>query len=476
MTSALLAPVHHAPTATTRVADHWRGRPVAQAPDWPDRDLLDRVVGQLSTASTLVSPQECDELTTRLAQVARGEAFLLQGGDCAETFGGTSSLAIRRKLETLLQIAVVLTYAGSLPVVKVGRMAGQFAKPRSAPTETRDGVTLPAYRGDAVNGIEFTAEARRPDPRRLHEMYQASAATLAIIRAFLTGGYADLRQVHAWNQDFVARSPVGQRYERLADDIDRALRFVQACNMDLAGSRRVDLYTSHEGLLLDYEEALTRTDPRSGRRYAGSGHLLWLGERTRQLDGAHLAYLTTIDNPLAVKLGPKTTPDEVVAYVELLDPHRRPGRLTFIARMGAELVRDRLPALVEAARSVGGAVSWVSDPMHGNTITAPSGHKTRRFDDIVDEVTGFFEVHAALGTHPGGLHIELTGDDVAECVGGGEPVAFDDLHAGYESACDPRLNRSQSIELSFRTAELLHTHFRAARVAAPTSTEPSRPS
>ncbi|PSK61840.1 Phospho-2-dehydro-3-deoxyheptonate aldolase [Micromonospora sp. MH33] len=466
MTIALQAPAHHASTPIARPADHWRDRPVAQAPDWPDRDLLDRVVGQLSTASTLVSPQECDDLTTRIAQVARGEAFLFQGGDCAETFQGNSSLAIRRKLETLLQIAVVLTYAGSLPVVKIGRMAGQFAKPRSLPTETRDAVTLPAYRGDAVNGVEFTAEARRPDPRRLHEMYQASAATIAVIRAFLTGGYADLRQVHAWNQDFVARSPVGQRYERLADDIDQALSFVQACNMDLTGTRSVDLYTSHEGLLLDYEEALTRTDPRSGRRYAGSGHLLWLGERTRQLDGAHLAYLTTIDNPIAVKLGPKTTPDEVAAYIDLLDPHRRPGRLTFIARMGAEIIRDRLPALVEAAGSVGGTVIWVSDPMHGNTITAPSGHKTRRFDDILDEVTGFFEVHAALGTHPGGLHIELTGDDVAECVGGGEPVAFDDLHAGYESACDPRLNRSQSIDLAFRTAELLHTHFRAARAPA----------
>ncbi|MBM7081373.1 class II 3-deoxy-7-phosphoheptulonate synthase [Micromonospora humidisoli] len=459
MTRALLAAAHHVPTTDAPTADHWRGRPVAQAPDWPDSRLLDRVVGELSTASTLVSPQECDDLTDRLAQVAQGAGFLLQGGDCAETFGGTSSLAVRRKLETLLQIAVVLTYAGSLPVVKIGRMAGQFAKPRSVPTETRDGVTLPAYRGDAVNGIEFTAQARRPDPRRLHEMYQASAATLAIIRAFLTGGYADLRQVHAWNQDFVARSPVGRRYERLADDIDRALRFVQACNMDLAGTRSVDLYTSHEGLLLDYEEALTRTDPRTGRRYAGSGHLLWLGERTRQLDGAHLAYLTTIANPIAVKLGPATTADEVGAYIDLLDPQRRPGRLTFIARMGAQAVRDRLPALVEAAVSVGGVVTWISDPMHGNTITAPSGHKTRRFDDIVDEVTGFFEVHAALGTHPGGLHIELTGDDVAECVGGGEPIAFDDLHAGYESACDPRLNRSQSIELAFRTAELLHAQF-----------------
>ena len=412
-------------------------RPAAQQPDWPD-------------------PHALREVTRRLARVARGEAFLLQGGDCAETFDGTSPDAVGRKLETLLQMAVIFTYGASLPVVKVGRLAGQFAKPRSAATETRDGVTLPAYRGDAVNGAAFTAEARRPDPSRLHRMYHASASALGLVRAFVDGGYADLRQVHTWNQDFVRASPAGRRYARLADEIDRALRFMSACDVDLDEVRTVELFTSHEGLLLDYERALTRTDPRTGARYAGSGHLLWIGERTRALDGAHVDYFAGIRNPIAVKLGPASTADEALAYIERLNPDRVPGRLTFVVRMGAGLIRDRLPDLVEKVSAAGAPVVWVCDPMHGNTITAPSGHKTRRFDDILDEVAGFFEVHHALGTHPGGIHVELTGDDVTECLGGGQDLVFDDLAHGYESACDPRLNRNQSIDLAFRAVELLY--------------------
>ncbi|GIG90419.1 class II 3-deoxy-7-phosphoheptulonate synthase [Plantactinospora endophytica] len=469
MTKALLAPpAVGAPDE--RAGDEWRDRPAAQQPDWPDPSALRAVVRQLAGLPPLVTPEECDTLTDRLGQVARGRAFLLQGGDCAETFAGTSAAAVRRKLETLLQMAVVFSYAASMPVVKVGRMAGQFAKPRSAPTETRDGLTLPVYRGDAVNGVEFTPEARRPDPGRLHQAYQASAATLALIRAFVAGGYADLRQVHAWNQDFVARSPVGQRYERLADEIDRALRFLDVCHVDLSDLRTVELFTSHEGLLLDYESALTRTDPRTGGRYAGSGHLLWVGERTRALDGAHVAYLAGVRNPVAVKLGPSVGADEVLGYVERLDPDRVPGRLTLVVRMGAKRIRDRLPGLVQAVTAAGAEVVWVSDPMHGNTITAPSGHKTRQFDDILDEVAGFFEVHHGLGTHPGGVHVELTGDDVAECLGGGSAVALDDLGRRYESACDPRLNRGQSLDLAFRAAELFRGPRGTARRSDPAGT------
>ena len=447
MSQAMLSP---------RDSDQSPVRPAAQQPDWPDPDELRAVTRRLATAPPLVTPAECDLLTSRLARVARGEAFLLQGGDCAETFRGTSPAAIRRKLETLLQMAVIFTYGASLPVVKVGRLAGQFAKPRSAGTETRDGINLPAYRGDAVNGAEFTAEARRPDPRRLQQTYQASAAALGLIRAFVHSGYADLREVHTWNQDFVRASPVGRRYARLADEIDRALRFMTACDVDLSEVHSVEMFTSHEGLLLDYETSLTRVDSRSGGRYAGSGHLLWIGERTRALDGAHVDYFAGIRNPIAVKLGPTATADEALAYIDRLNPHREPGRLTFVVRMGAAHIRERLPALVEKVDAAEAAVIWVSDPMHGNTVTAPSGHKTRHFDDILDEVAGFFEVHHALGTHPGGIHVELTGDDVTECVGGGQDLVFDDLTHCYESACDPRLNRNQSIDLAFRTVELLY--------------------
>jgi 3-deoxy-7-phosphoheptulonate synthase len=412
----------------------------------------------LESLPPLVLAAECDQLKERLAAVARGEAFLLQGGDCAETFAGTSADSIGGKFRTLLQMAVVLTYAGSVPVVKVGRMAGQFGKPRSAATEVRDGVELPVYRGDAVNGIEFTAAARTPDPGRLLEAYRCSSATLNLCRSLAGGGYADLRQVHAWNQDFVAGSPAGQRYEELADEIDRAIAFMHACGADPREFRAVEFYSSHEALLLDYERALTRTDARSGRAYDLSAHLLWIGERTRALDGAHVEFARRIRNPLAVKIGPKTTAQDVLELLEVLDPEHESGRLTLITRMGAGRIRQALPPLVEKVAASGAVVVWVCDPMHGNTVEAASGQKTRYFDDVLDEVVGFFEVHRALGTHPGGIHIEFTGDDVTECIGGGDHIAESDLSHRYETTCDPRLNRGQSLDLAFRVAELYRRH------------------
>jgi len=448
--------------AAEGAADRWRSRPAAQQPQWPDEARLHEVTAHLATAPPLVFAEECDRLRERLGAVARGEAFLLHGGDCAEAFDGLSAQAIEAKLRTLLQMAVVLTYATAVPVVKIGRMAGQFAKPRSSPTETRDGVTLPAYRGDAVNDVAFTETARRPDPGRLLRMYDASANTLNLLRALTTGGYADLHQVHTWNRGFVDSSPAGRRYEALADEIERSLHFMRACGADPAALRTMEFYAGHEGLLLDYESALVRTDPRTGRRYATSGHLLWIGERTRALDGAHVEFFAGIDNPVAVKIGPGTEPDEVLAYARRLDPRGEPGRLTFVVRMGADRVRDRLPALIEKAAADGVRVAWVCDPMHGNTFTAPDGRKTRRFDDILDEVSGFFEVHHALGTHPGGIHVELTGTDVTECVGGSSELGLHDLPLRYETVCDPRLNHGQSLDLAFRTAELLRTSRGAA--------------
>ncbi|HEX4398716.1 MAG TPA: 3-deoxy-7-phosphoheptulonate synthase class II [Trebonia sp.] len=432
--------------------------PALQQPQWPDRDRLEAVVRGLESLPPLVLAAECDQLKERLAAVARGEAFLLQGGDCAETFAGTSADSIGGKFRTLLQMAVVLTYAGSVPVVKVGRMAGQFGKPRSAATEVRDGVELPVYRGDAVNGIEFTAAARTPDPGRLLEAYRCSSATLNLCRSLAGGGYADLRQVHAWNQDFVAGSPAGQRYEELADEIDRAIAFMHACGADPREFRAVEFFSSHEALLLDYERALTRTDARSGRAYDLSAHLLWIGERTRALDSAHVEFARRIRNPLAVKIGPKATAQDVLELIEVLDPEHESGRLTLITRMGAGRIRQALPPLVEKVAASGAVVVWVCDPMHGNTVEAASGQKTRYFDDVLDEVVGFFEVHRALGTHPGGIHIEFTGDDVTECIGGGDHIAESDLSHRYETTCDPRLNRGQSLDLAFRVAELYRRH------------------
>ncbi|SDR14315.1 class II 3-deoxy-7-phosphoheptulonate synthase [Thermostaphylospora chromogena] len=434
--------------------DSWRDLPAAQQPDWPDRGELDKVVAELATLPPLVFAGECDQLKSELAAVARGEAFVLQGGDCAETFAGATADAVRNKLKTLLQMAIVLTYAGRVPIVKIGRMAGQFAKPRSKSTEIRDGVELPAYRGDMVNGFEFTPEARTPDPWRLLRAYHSAAVTLNLCRAFTKGGYADLRQVHAWNQDFVAESPAGQRYEQLAREIDQALAFMRACGADPEEFHTVEFYSSHEALILDYDRALTRIDSRTGLPYDVSAHMVWIGERTRQLDGAHVEFFSKIRNPIGVKLGPTATPEDALALVERLNPANEPGRLTFITRMGAGRIRETLPPLVEKVTASGATVAWVCDPMHGNTFEAPSGHKTRRLDDILDEVAGFFEVHRALGTHPGGIHIEFTGDDVTECVGGGHPIVEDDLALRYETACDPRLNRSQSLDLAFRVAEL----------------------
>jgi len=427
----------------------------AQQPDWPDPVVRDQVTAELSRLPPLVFAGECDRLRGKLASVADGTSFLLQGGDCAETFAGVTADNVGNKLQVLLSMAIVLTYAASVPVVKVGRIAGQYAKPRSSPTETRDGVTLPAYRGDAVNGQEFTAEERRHDPRRLLSAYHAAAATLNLTRAFVTGGYADLRQVHAWNTDFVRTSPVGKRYEQVAAQIDRALAFMAACGVEPPEFHSVDFFASHEALVLEYEHSLTRIDSRTGAPYDVSGHLLWVGERTRQLDGAHVALLAAVRNPVAVKLGPTASADDAIALADRLDPDREAGRLTFVTRMGAGRVREVLPPLVEKVSAAGVRAAWVCDPMHGNTYETPAGHKTRAFDDVIEEVRGFFEVHRGLGTWPGGLHVELTGDDVTECVGGGGRLNAGDLGDRYETVCDPRLNRAQSLELAFLVAEML---------------------
>jgi 3-deoxy-7-phosphoheptulonate synthase len=429
----------------------WRDLPAAQQPEWPDPVALRNVLDELRTYPPLVFASECDLLRERMAAVARGDAFLLQGGDCAESFNGVSVEQIRGKFKTLLQMALVLTYAASVPVVKVGRMAGQYAKPRSKPTETVDGVTLPSYRGDSINGFEFTPHARTPDPERLKRAYHTSSATLNVIRALISSGYADLQQLQLWNQDFVALSPSGQRYQRLARDIDKALHFSRGYGLD---GKAVEFFTSHEALILDYEDALTRPDVISGELYNQSAHMVWIGERTRQLDGAHVEYFSRLRNPIGVKLGPSTSSDEALALIDRLDPDREPGRLTFVTRMGAARVRDVLPTLVDKVTASGAQVVWQCDPMHGNTFEAPTGHKTRRFDDVLDEVTGFFEVHRSLGTVPGGIHIEVTGDDVTECVGAG--TTTNDLPQRYETQCDPRLNRSQALDLAFLIAELYH--------------------
>ncbi|GAA1925845.1 class II 3-deoxy-7-phosphoheptulonate synthase [Nocardioides marmoribigeumensis] len=427
----------------------------AQQPTWPDASEVDRVVDRLRRNPPLVFAGECDDLKAKLAAVTRGEAFLLQGGDCAETLEGATADNVRAKLRVLLQMAVVLTYAASVPVVKVGRLAGQYAKPRSSDMETREGVTLPAYRGDAVNGYDFTTESRVPDPQRLLDVYNSSAATLNLVRAFVTGGYADLRQVHTWNTDFVRSSPVGKRYERMAGDIDRALTFMKAIGADPEEFHRVDFHSSHEALVLEYEHALTRIDSRTELPYDVSAHFLWIGERTRQLGGAHVELMSRIQNPIGVKLGPTTTPDDAIALAQRLNPLNEPGRLTFITRMGAGRIRTVLPELVEKVTAAGVQVAWVCDPMHGNTFEASSGYKTRRFEDVMEEVQGFFDVHRELGTWPGGLHVELTGDNVTECVGGGESLLEEDLSHRYESVCDPRLNRVQSLELAFLVADML---------------------
>jgi 3-deoxy-7-phosphoheptulonate synthase len=427
----------------------------AQQPTYPDQAALDAAVARLRTLPPLVFAGECDELKDKIASASRGEAFVLQGGDCAETFVDATADNTRNKLRVLLQMAVVLTYAASVPVVKIGRLAGQYAKPRSSDTETRDGVTLPAYRGDAVNGYDFTPESRIPDPQRLLEVYHASASTLNLVRAFTTGGYADLRQVHAWNSEFVRSSPVGARYEAMGAEIDRALTFMQAIGADPDEFHRVDFYSSHEALLMEYEHALTRIDSRTEQPYNVSGHFVWIGERTRQLDGAHVEYFRHIRNPIGCKLGPTATADDALSLARKLNPDNEPGRLTFITRFGADRVREGLPGLVEKVTAEGVDVAWICDPMHGNTFSASNGYKTRRFEDVLDEMQGFFDVHRALGTVPAGILVENTGDDVTEIIGGGEELDEHSLVHRYESVVDPRLNRVQSLEMAFLVAEML---------------------
>ena len=442
-------------SSTSRTGLVWPDLVAAQQPPWPDAAELQAAVDELSALPPLVFAGECDKLMHQLAAASRGEAFVLMGGDCAETFEANNAESIRARLKTVLQMSVVLQYAASLPVIKVGRLAGQYFKPRSKAHETREGVELNSYFGDAVNAIEFEPASRRPDAQRLVRAYNASSAALNLVRAFTQGGYADLRQVHSWNQDFVRDSAAGQRYDQMAGDIDRALSFMTACGADPEEFQRVDFYAAHEALSIDYERALTRIDSRTGNAYDVSGHFLWIGERTRQVDGAHVHFASVIHNPIGVKVGPTADPADIVQMCELLNPERVPGRLTLITRMGAGKVREALPAIVSAVRDSGIPVVWVCDPMHGNTREATTGHKTRVFDDVVDEVKGFFEVHHALGTVPGGIHIELTGDDVTECVGGTGGVLESDLGDRYETACDPRLNREQSLELSFLVADML---------------------
>jgi 3-deoxy-7-phosphoheptulonate synthase len=444
-----LTPLTLPPTLAAALRDAL-ARPAAQQPAWPDADYVERVRGLLQTVPPIAVPTEVDALQTRLATVARGEAFLLQGGDCAETFADNTEAHLRGTIRTLLQMAVVLTYGTAMPVVKLGRIAGQYAKPRSANTDT---VGLPSYRGDMVNAIEPTAEARRPDPGRLVRAYANAAAAMNLARAITGAGLADLHHLHEWNMDFVRRSSAGERYERVATEIDRSLRFMSACGVDDSSLRTVELYASHEMLVLDYERALLR--PEGELLYLLSAHQLWIGDRTRQIDGAHVALGALIANPVGVKLGPTVTPDEAVELVERLDPQRVDGRVTLVSRMGNEAVRELLPPIVEAVTRSGHRVVWQCDPMHGNTEESPTGHKTRHFDRIMDEVEGFFEVHRHLGTHPGGIHVEHTGQDVTECLGGAQMISHSELGSRYETACDPRLNTQQALELAFLVVEML---------------------
>ncbi|MBT0565285.1 class II 3-deoxy-7-phosphoheptulonate synthase [Williamsia sp. CHRR-6] len=429
-------------------------RPALQQPSWPeDKARAMRTV--LESVPPICMPEEVVELSAQLAQVARGQAFLLQGGDCAETFAANTEPHIKGNIRTLLQMAVVLTYGASMPVVKVARIAGQYAKPRSSDT---DALGLPSYRGDMVNGFTADHAARAHDPSRLVRAYANASAAMNLVRALTGAGLADLHRVHDWNQEFVRTSPAGARYEALAAEIDRALRFMDACDVRDSNLESANIYASHEALVIDYERGLLRlAETASGEQelFDLSAHFLWIGERTRQLDGAHIALAELIANPIGVKIGPTTTPEQAVEYVHRLDPHKVDGRLTLVARMGNANVRSVLPPIVSAVEATGHKVIWQCDPMHGNTHEASTGFKTRHFDRIVDEVQGFFEVHRALGSHPGGVHIELTGEDVTECLGGAQEISDLDLAGRYETACDPRLNTQQSLELAFLVAEML---------------------
>ena len=429
-----------------------------QQPEWPDDAALEAVTKQLAALPPLVFAGEARALTGALGQVADGKAFLLQAGDCAESFDSFSADGIRDSLKVILQMAIVLSYSSGVPIVKVGRIAGQFAKPRSAATERIDGIDLPSFRGHIVNDIAPTPAARVPDPERLLRAYHQSASTLNLLRAFVKGGFADLSRVHQWNQEFVASSREGQRYERLADEIDRALRFMRACGIaseTQPNLHEVDFFTSHEALILGYEEALTRVDTLTDEWYDCSAHMLWIGERTRQLDGAHVEFLRGVHNPIGCKIGPTATADEVLEICEALNPERVPGRLTLISRMGAELVEDGLRPLLRAVRDAEHPVAWACDPMHGNTFTSFGGRKTRHLDAVLSEISGFFEAHRAEGTWPGGVHVELTGANVTECLGGAEEILDAQLDERYETMCDPRLNGRQSLDLAFRICDLL---------------------
>jgi 3-deoxy-7-phosphoheptulonate synthase len=438
--------------------ESWRSKPIRQMPVYSDQEKLAAVEKRLSSYPPLVFAGEARRLKAALANVAAGNAFLLQGGDCAESFAEFHPNNIRDTFRVLLQMAVILTYGGATPVVKVGRLAGQFAKPRSADTEVIDGVELPSYRGDIINGYDFNAEAREPDPERMIQAYNQSAATLNLLRAFAQGGYADLHKVHQWTLGFVERSPAGERYRDLADRLNEALGFMAACGITAETTpqiRETDLFTSHEALLLPYEQALTRVDSTSGEWYDVSAHMLWIGDRTRQPDHAHIEYLRGVQNPIGLKVGPTTDADGLIRLIDILNPENEPGRLTLISRMGHDKVEAMLPPLVRRVREEGRVVVWSCDPMHGNTVKSASGYKTRPFERVLAEVRGFFAVHRELGTHGGGVHFELTGQDVTECTGGAQAINDQSLSSRYHTHCDPRLNASQSIELAFLVAELL---------------------
>jgi 3-deoxy-7-phosphoheptulonate synthase len=450
----------------------WRSKPIKQVPDYPDAAALALVEGRLKTHPPLVFAGEARNLMAALAQVAEGKAFLLQGGDCAESFAEFHPDNIRDTFRVILQMAVVLTFAGALPVVKVGRIAGQFAKPRSEDTETQNGVTLPSYRGDNINSLEFDPKGRQPDPNRLLQAYGQSAATLNLLRAFATGGYADLHNVHRWTLDFIAGSPSSEKYRALASRISESLAFMEACGItpDLVPQlRATDFYTSHEALFLGYEQALTRVDSTTGDWYCTSAHMVWIGDRTRAPDGAHVEYCRGIRNPIGLKCGPSLSEDDLLRLIDILNPEDKPGRLTLICRFGSDKAGDKFPKLLRTVTRSGRKVVWSCDPMHGNTIKTSTGYKTRPFDRVLKEVRTFFEVHRAEGTHAGGIHLELTGKDVTECLGGPQDISEKDLSARYDTHCDPRLNASQSLELAFLIAENLReerkTLFKPSRAA-----------
>lgn len=442
----------------TWIPSSWRSLPASQQPDWPDPEALEAAREKLHALPPLVFAGEARALLAGLGEVCEGRAFLLQAGDCAESFRDVSAPAIREKLKVLLQMSAVLTYGATLPVMKVGRIAGQFAKPRSEPTEVVNGVELPSFRGHIIHSDEPTPEARTPDPDRIIQGYYQAVSTLNLLRAFTKGGFADLTRVHTWNREFVASSPAGRRYEALADEIERAIRFMQAIGIDLGTENaihQVDVWTSHEGLLLPYEEALTRQDSLTGQWYDCSAHMLWIGNRTRDLGGAHVEFFSGVNNPIGVKLGPEATAEDAVGLAERLNPDRVPGRLTFIARLGADRVGEDLPPLLRAVREAEVPVVWACDPMHANLVRTPSGRKTRHFDTVMAELKGFFAAHREVGSWPGGIHIEFTGEDVTECLGGSEAVSEERLDHRYETLCDPRLNGRQSLDLAFRVAELM---------------------